>query len=141
LRRNLALAALGLALAGACWAAADALPVSLLADEVGAGGVPRGLAALLAVFSLGIALRALTRPGNIRPRENHFKALGIAALGFAYVALAPLIGYLIATTLLAGGAAYYYGARRPAGVALFALGSAALLWLVFGVLLGIPLPR
>jgi hypothetical protein len=43
-------------------------------------------------------------------------------------------------TLLAGGAAAYYGARRPAGVALFALGSAALLWAAFGALLGIPLP-
>lgn len=141
MRRDLACAALGLALAAAYWAAAGAVPVSLLADEVGAGGIPRVLAALLAAFSLGIALRALTRPGNIRSPENHFKALGIAALGFAYVALAPLIGYPIATTLLAGSAAYYYGARRPAGVALFALGSAALLWLVFGELLGIPLPR
>jgi putative tricarboxylic transport membrane protein len=140
LRRDLACAALGLALAGAYWAAADALPVSLLADEVGAGGVPKALAVLLALFSAGIAFRALARGAPAAAPGNHFKALGIAALGFAYVFVAPLIGYLIAVTLLAGGAALYYGARRPGGVALFALGSAALLWLVFGALLGIPLP-
>jgi len=137
LRRNLALAALGLALAGACWAAAGALPVSLLADEVGAGGVPKGLAVLLALLSIGIALR---REGVAAPRQNHFKALGIAALGFAYVVLAPLLGYFISIALLAGGAALYYGARRAAGVALFALASAAVLWLAFGALLGIALP-
>lgn len=140
MRRDLACAALGLALAVVYWAAADALPVSLLADEVGADGVPKGLAVLLAVFSLGIAVKAVLKPRDGNPPEKHLKALGIAALGFAYVAIAPLIGYVIAITLLAGSAALYYGARRPAGVALFALGSAAVLWLVFGALLGIPLP-
>ena len=139
MRRDLACAALGLALAVVYWAAADALPVSLLADEVGADGVPKGLAVLLALFSAGIAVKALRKP--VEPDSNsHLRALGIAALGFAYVALAPLIGYVISITLLAGSAALYYGARRPAGVALFALGSAAVLWLVFGALLGIPLP-
>jgi hypothetical protein len=141
LRRDLACAALGLALAGACWAAAGAIPVSLLADEVGAGGVPRGLAVLLAALSLGIAFKAIFKREAEPPAAKHLKALGIAALGFAYVALAPLVGYLISTTLLAGGAALYYGARRPAGVALFALASAVLLWAAFGLLLGIPLPR
>lgn len=142
MRRDLVCAALGLALAAAYWTAAGAVPVSLLADEVGAGGVPRGLAVLLALFSAGIGLKALlARVPAVRDPGSHLRALGIAALGFAYVALAPLAGYLIATSLLAGSAAYYYGARRPAGVALFALGSAALLWLAFGVLLGIPLPR
>jgi hypothetical protein len=137
LRRDLVLAALGLALAGACWLAADALPVSLLSDEVGAGGVPKALAVLLAGISLAILFSG---ESETPARQNHLKALGIGALGFAYVAVAPLIGYFLSITLLAGGAAVYYGARRPAGVALFALGSAALLWAAFGALLGIPLP-
>jgi cell division protein FtsW (lipid II flippase) len=137
LRRDLVLAALGLALAAAYGIAADALPVSLLADETGAGGVPKALALLLALLSLAIAF---SREGKSERTQNHFKALGIAALGFAYVAIAPLAGYFISITLLAGGAALYYGARRPAGVALFALSSAAVLWAAFGALLGIPLP-
>ena len=138
MRRNLVLAAFGLALAAACWAGAEALPVSLLSDEVGAGGVPKGLALVLAALSLAIAL--VPDKDEKPAKQNHFKALGIAALGFAYVVLAPLLHYFIAVALLAGGAAAYYGARRPAGMALFALGSAALLWAAFGALLAIPLP-
>ena len=140
MRRDLACAALGLALAGAYWAGAAALPESLLADAVGAEGVPKALAALLALLSVVIGIRGALRPSAVYDSKNHLRALGIAGLGFLYIAIAPLIGYAIAIALLSGAAALYYGARRPAGVALFGLGAAALLWLVFGALLGIPLP-
>ena len=68
------------------------------------------------------------------------RALGIAALGFIYVAIAPLLGFLVSSTLLAGAAALYYGAPRSAGTLAFAAGSAGLLWLLFGYMLGIALP-
>lgn len=140
MRRDLACAALGLALAGAYWAAANALPESLLSDAVGADGVPKGLAVLLGIFSALIGLRAFA-PKEPAEKQSHLRALGIAALGFAYVAAASLIGYLVSITLLAGAAALYYGAPRRYGVALFALGTAALLWALFAGLLGIPMPR
>ena len=140
MRRDLACAALGLALAAAYWAAADALPESLLADAVGADGVPKGLAVLLAVFSLLIGVKGFSKK-QAPEKENHVRPLGIAAFGFVYVAAAAFIGYLISVALLAGGAALYYGAPRRFGVALFALGTAALLWALFAGLLGIPMPR
>jgi hypothetical protein len=140
LRRDLACAAIGLTLAGAYWAAANALPTSFLSDAVGADGVPKGLALLLALFSLVIGARALVRPAENLQDKNHLRALGIAALGFAYVVMAAFIGYLISITLLAGAAALYYGAPRRLGVVLFAAGTAAVLWLVFGFTLGIGLP-
>lgn len=140
MRRDLACAALGLALAGAYWAAASALPESLLSDAVGADGVPRGLAVLLGVFSALIGLRAFFKKSDSQSSQPHGRALGIAALGFAYVAAAAFIGYLVSITLLAGSAALYYGAPRRFGVALFALGTAALLWASFAGLLGIPMP-
>lgn len=140
MRRDLACAALGLALAGAYWAAANALPESLLSDAVGADGVPKGLAVLLAVFSVLVALRAFSKKADSE-KQNHARALGIAALGALYVAAASFIGYLVSITLLAGGAALYYGAPRRFGMAAFALGTAALLWALFEGLLGIPLPR
>ena len=110
----------------------------MLSDNVGADGVPKGLAVALAIFSILIALRRKPVEGasGFQPR-----ALGIAALGFAYVAVAPLIGYFIAVTLLTGSAALYYGAPRRWPVAAFALGTAAILWATFGWMLGIPLPR
>ena len=137
MRRNVAFGAAGLALAVAYWFAADALPTSLLADNVGAGGVPKGIAVALALFSIAAAFSRIP-PGDAH--ANPLKALGIAALGFAYVAVAPLIGYFISVALLAGAAALYYGAPRRAGVAVFALGTAAILWATFGRMLGIPLP-
>jgi len=140
LRRDLACAALGLALAGAYWAAANALPESLLSDAVGADGVPKGLAVLLAIFSVLVGLKSFS-PRESPEKQNHVRALGIAVLGFLYVAAASFIGYLVSITLLAGGAALYYGAPRRFGVALFALGTAASLWALFAGLLGIPLPR
>lgn len=103
---------------------------------MGAAGLPKSIAVVLAVLSLAAAF---SKP-KVVERENHLKALGIAALGFVYVAAAPFIGYFIAVTALAGGAALYYGAPRRAGVALFALGTAAVLWLLFGRMLGIALP-
>ena len=124
MRRDLACAALGLALAAAYWAAAHQLPKSMLSDAVGADGVPKALAVFLAVFSILIALRAL----------------GIAALGGVYVAVAPLAGFLVSTTLLAGAAALYYGAPRTLGTLAFAAGSAGLLWLVFARMLSVALP-
>lgn len=141
MRRDLACAALGLALAGAYWAAARGLPTSMLSDAVGADGVPKALAALLALFSIWIAGKALFRKALPAERqENHLRALGIAALGFAYVAIAPLAGFLVSTTLLAGAAALYYGAPRRLGTLAFAAGSAGLLWLLFGYVLRIALP-
>lgn len=139
-RRELACAALGVALAAAYWAAADALPASFLSDEVGADGVPKALAVLLAALSLLIGVRALQRPGEAPPRRNHLRALGIAAIGFAYVAIVPYAGYLVSVALLAAAAALQYGAPRRADVAVFALGTAALLWAVFRVILAIRLP-
>ena len=72
MRRDLACAALGLAFAGAYWAAARGLPRSMLSDAVGADGVPRGLALLLALFSILIAMRALLRRSqpSVKPRKN-----------------------------------------------------------------------
>jgi hypothetical protein len=140
LRRDLACAALGLALAAAYWRAADALPASLLSDAIGAGGIPKALAALLAFFSILVGIRGLRRDSGARQKGNHARALVIALLGFGYLLLVPFAGYPASTALLACAAALHYGAPRRPGVALFGVGTAIVLWLVFGVLLGIALP-
>ena len=136
MRRDLACGALGLALAALYWIGASRLPTSFLSDSVGADGLPKALALVLAVLSVAIALRA--SKGDQPPRPA--RALGIAALGFLHVLVVPYIGYLAATTLLAAGAALYYGAPRRWPVALFGFGTAALLWLAFDLLLGVALP-
>lgn len=136
MRRDHVCAALGIAIAAAYWFAADAVPTSLLSDGVGAGGVPKGIALLLGVLSFAVLF---SKP-RATQKQNDWKALGIAVLGFTYVAAVPFIGYFVSVAALAGGAALYYGAPRRIGVAAFALGTAALLWLLFRQMLGIALP-
>ena len=134
MRRSHACAGAGLALAAAYWLAADALPRSALADAVGADGVPKLLAALLAGVSILIAFQ---KDGERQP--GSLKALGVAALGFAYLSVLPFTGYLAGAALLAAASALYYGARGR-NVAVFAALSALGLWLVFAKALGVALP-
>jgi hypothetical protein len=144
LRRDLVFAALGLALAGAYYAAADALPTSLLADSVGAGGIPKLLAVALALFAVLLGARSLLA-GAAAPSADgsigrHLRALGVAGLGFAYAAVAPYLGYPLALALLVAAATLYYGASLRLPVLVYAVGCAALLWLVFARALGVAVP-
>jgi putative tricarboxylic transport membrane protein len=139
-RRDLVCAALGLALAGAYYAAADALPTSMLADGVGAGGIPKLLAVALALLSLLLGARSLLPSSRAAVAGPHLRALGIAGLGFVYVAAAPHLGYPLALALLVAAATLYYGERLRPTVLVYAIGCAALLWLVFAQLLGIAMP-
>jgi putative tricarboxylic transport membrane protein len=145
-RRDLVCAALGLALAVAYYAAADALPRSLLADGVGADGVPKLLAAALAVLSVALGARAVFAGAAAAPgrsdsgRLRHLRALGVAALGAAFVVLAPALGYPLALALLLLAATFYYGAAPSLRVVIYAAATAAALWLVFARGLGVAMP-
>jgi hypothetical protein len=140
LRRDLVCAALGLALAAAYWIAANALPESLLSDAVGADGLPKAYAVVLAALSLLIAVQAWRKPSAAGSGERHARALGIAGLGYVYVALAAFIGYTLSVILVTGAATWYYGARRPIAIALFAIASGAFLWLMFAYVLNVSMP-
>lgn len=144
MRRDLVFAALGLALAAAYYAAADALPVSLLADSVGAGGIPKLLAVALAVLSVLVGARSLLAGGAVAGADpgagRHLRALGIAGLGFAYVAAAPYLGYPLAVALVVAATTLYYGATLRVSVLVYAAACAAMLWLVFARMLGVAMP-
>lgn len=144
MRRDLICAALGLGFAAAYFAAADALPTSLLADNVGAGGIPKLLALALALLSVLLGARSVIA---VAPAASagagagqHLRALGVAALGFAYVAAAPFLGYPLAVALLVAAAALYYGARLSMSVLVYGAACAALLWLLFARMLGVAMP-
>jgi putative tricarboxylic transport membrane protein len=142
-RRDLVCAAAGLALAGGYYAAADAIPTSLLADSVGAAGIPKLLAVALALLSVLLGARSLlggAATDGDATVGRHLRALGVAGLGFVYVAAAPYLGYPLAAAALVAAATLYYGERPRPGVFVYAIGCAALLWLVFAKLLGVAMP-
>lgn len=135
--------------AAAYWAAADQIQVSLLADEVGADGVPKVLA--IALAACGALLFAVTRfkaasadtrtpEERTGERRSHVRALGLLLGLSVYVTLLPLLGYPIAIALLVGAAAVYGGTVVSPRVPLIA-GIAGLgFWLIFDKALGIAMP-
>jgi putative tricarboxylic transport membrane protein len=150
LARDLACAVLGWVVSATVWVAASRLQRSMLSDDFGADGLPRGLALVLAIVSALVAARALWR----RPRQHadrdslepgmrvatHARALGVAVLGFGYVLLAPWLGYLLAAFLLTAATTLYYGARFSATLVAVSLGGAVALWWVFARMLGVSMP-
>ena len=144
--RELACAALGWALGIALWVGASRLPRSMLSDEFGADGIPRGLAILMVAVSTLIAVRAfLVRRPPAEAEERvplavHARAFGIVGLGFAYVLLAPYLGYLPTAAILIVATALYYGTRFNLTLALVAVVGAAFLWWMFAKMLSVSMP-
>lgn len=138
---SLAFAAIALGLAW-YWKAAQ-IEDSLLSDAVGAGGVPKALAALMAAAGALLLARSLWRAPPAeegRPPGAHLKAAGLVAIILAYIWAAPVIGYVPAIALFSIAAAAYAGARISPTLAAFGLGLAAFFWVSFVKLLGIPFP-
>ena len=137
--------ALGAMLVGAAWYhQASIIEDSLLSDAIGAGGVPKVLAAVMAGTGALLLLRTLlARPpqdGQGRGVTPHVKAAGLLALLIGYALLAPLLGYPLAIALFAAATATYAGARLGLVTAAFGAGVALVLWLGFVKLLGVTFP-
>ena len=130
----------------ALWVGASRLQKSMLADAFGADGLPKGLAIAIAVVCTLIAVRAFfqsaaaAQPAPDASLRMHLRSLGVVAIGFGYILLAPLIGFLPAIALLILVTTIYYGAPpRPMVLAMAILG-AIVLWLVFARMLGVSMP-
>jgi hypothetical protein len=142
--RDLTLGLGAIALAAAYWAAAAALPTSLLSDEVGADGVPRLLAMALAILGGLHVVGTLLRRAPAAPASDgvhpHLHAAGMLAIGIGYVAVMPIAGYPLSIAVLIFAAAWYAGLRPSPQLAAISAGGALLFWLTFVKLLGISMP-
>jgi hypothetical protein len=151
--KNIAAGIMLLVLAVAYWMGAQAILISRLSGGAGAQLLPKSLAIALGVLSLVLIAQSLPwRRANANagaddgsgasgPSEyNVPRALGILAIGIAYVVLIDWLGYAVCIALLLGGTAYYIGWRRWRSLVLFALVGALVYWAVFAKLLDLPLP-
>jgi putative tricarboxylic transport membrane protein len=116
---------------------------SLLSDAVGADGVPRLLAAVLAGLGILLLVRPVRRDASDDAGmglRHHLRALGLLAMSALYIALLPTLGYAVSIFLLIAAVAIYGG--TPPSLRLFAISAAggAFLWLSFVKLFGIPMP-
>lgn len=145
-----------LAVAGTYYTWTTQIADSTLSDEIGAGGLPKVLAAILAILAVCLIVRTLLsarmRPataaaaaGNADDEEADEnaklpRAIGFLLFGAAYVALLPFVGYPIATALLIAGIALYEGSPRTWVIPAAAIGGGILYWAIFVKLLGVNQP-
>lgn len=156
-RPNLIAAVLGIALSLAYVWQARSIEDSLLADEVGAGGVPTGVGLLLLAASVGLLIKTLVAGLRAAPAAQpaqeddegqeggraphpHRMALGLLALLGCYVALLPFAGYVLSIGLLAIAVVRFAGGALDRTLAAFALVVGPLLWFLFSYLLQVRMP-
>lgn len=133
---------------------ASRIAESLLADVVGAGGVPTALGWAMAALGMILCVRGVLSfaPAKIAaapsvagsnpcaPMRPHLLALGMLAILMVYVVVVPHVGYVAATALLIGAVARFAGVSFDRNLPLVAIAGGLVLWLLFDPVLGISLP-
>ena len=138
----------GLALvvvAGLYYWGSMAIQTSSLEDEFGPSGLPVILAALLGLVGAAVAVRGLAfAPPDSAFEEGEgrqsLRALGLLAIGFAYILAVPYLGFVLAIGLLIAAVALYEGLGLTWRLPVVAAAGAAFFWLLFVKLLGVPQP-
>jgi hypothetical protein len=150
MNRDVLSGAILLIVAGAYWWATLQIPDSSLSDEVGAQGMPRILAVLLALLAALIIVRGLViarKPAAAGQADDQGeaeaplpRALGFLAIAAGYIVVAPLVGFAPALALLIAVVALYEGMRLSWRLAVVAALGALGFWLLFVRLLGVEQP-
>ena len=146
-RRERVLALLALLLASTCVAAARAIEDSLLADSVGAGGVPQGVGiamglAALALFAKSFTGNAVAVEGQPAHSLRHaaLRTSALVLLLVVYATVLPLAGYPLAVSLLVLAAGRLAGAPLKWPLFVCAALAGPLLWALFDALLKVRMP-
>jgi hypothetical protein len=140
--------ALGIALSASYIAYAQTIEDSMLADSVGAAGVPSGVGMVMLLASAALLVKAkppsvadeLPPPAGAAHWRAHGLALGLLAVLVTYVLILPLAGYWASIALLLGAVAWLVGARTPKTLLLCAVLGASALWLLFSMALQVRMP-
>jgi putative tricarboxylic transport membrane protein len=139
-----------LALAGGYYFMTLSIPSSSLSDEVGADGLPKLLAATLAIVASMIMIKGLLSArqtaAEVEVDENApeqakiTRALGFVALGIGYMVVAPLVGFAAGVAAIVIAVALYE--REPISIKLITVAIAGGIgfWLVFVRFLGTEQP-
>ena len=140
--------ALGILVSASYVAYARQIEDGMLADEVGAAGVPSAVGLLMMLASVALLLKASrSRAGPVGERAQedapwaaHKLALYLLAVLAAYVLVLPVAGYWVSVALLIGAVSALVGARdRKVILACSVLGASGL-YTLFTLLLKIRLP-
>ncbi|MCK0207796.1 tripartite tricarboxylate transporter TctB family protein [Starkeya koreensis] len=130
------------------WMQADALPRSSLGGSVGSDGLPKLLGGALAVMSCLLIVQSLLASPEKRQQDREglpsrlelLRALGFWVIAAGFVLALPWLGYPVAVAAVLLAIGMYYGRRPSAWLIGFALAGAAIFYLLFHTLLGVPVP-
>lgn len=130
--------------------AARQIEDSLLADPVGASGVPVAIGGLMALASVALILKGLLSARNSVPPDTdgaeapslrpHALAAGLLVILALYLMALPWLGYVVAVGLMAAAVAWFAGGRQAPVLVGFAVLTGPLLWLVFDLALRVRMP-
>jgi len=148
-RRDRLLAVLTATFACSYVAAARGIEDSLLADAVGAGGVPQGVGWLMLVAAVALFAKSFrghaVADGGDEARGPSWQATamrtgGLVAILAAYGLLLPRLGYPLTISLLVLASGWLAGATLRAPLLLCAAVSGPLLWAMFDLALQVRMP-
>ena len=152
-QRDRVLAVAAAVFAAILLAGARAIEDSLLADAVGAGGVPQGVALVMGAAALALFCKSfLDSPAanadNSAPAEGAAlpwqaaaaRTAGLVAILVGYGLLLPTLGYTLTVCLLVGASGWLAGAPLKAPLLMCAVATGPLLWAMFDWALKVRMP-
>lgn len=130
-------------------AGARSIEDSMLSDAVGAGGVPQGVGAAIALAAVALfaksfmgsaASSATADEGVMSAGRVAARTSGLVAILVAYGLLLPLLGYPLTISLLVLASGWLAGAALKAPLLLTGAASGPLLWAMFDRALQVRMP-
>jgi hypothetical protein len=122
--------------------AAGSIEDSMLADTVGAGGVPRAVGIAMLIAAVALFARTLVRRDAATQADASdsltgavFRTLALVAILVLYGVLLPILGYPLTVSLLVLAVGWLAGAALKWPLFLCAAFSGPILWAVFDRLL------
>ena len=129
--------------------AARGIEDSLLADAVGAGGVPQGVGAVMLLAALALFAKSFRaapdKPANAKAERMPWQQVllrcaGLVAILVVYGLLLPWLGYPLTVSLLVLAVGWLAGAALKLPLFAFAAVSGPLLWAMFDWALKVRMP-
>lgn len=136
--------------------AARGIEDSLLADAVGASGVPVGVGGLMALCSVALLVKGWRIPGKAASSgaagtraapysespsmHPHVLAAGLLAILLVYLVVLPWLGYIVSIGFLSAAAGWFAGGRDRRALLGFLVLTGPLLWFLFDVALKVRMP-
>jgi preprotein translocase subunit SecG len=149
-----------LVLSGAYWMGSNMIAQSSMSGSVGADGLPKLLAIVLAVLSVILIVQSLVmrrlaaasqevakevaveEGGEVDEftRRGHVLAVILLAITIVYSLILPYAGYAVSIGFLLLAVALFYGRRPSVGLFAFVAIGAGCFHLIFVTLLGVRMP-